>query len=228
MRTPAVLSLLAASAAAKNAVPALYDGSCYYPKPDIGFDLNSYLGRWYQVAGTIAPYNANCKCTFAQYALNVSASAFLPTKESINFADNSSSRTTAVSASTIPAKPEPALSASSVPLCRLVPSMDRRAFTVCSFLASGLRTALVPTTLCRVSPSYPFLTIPCTKVFVDYTGDFSLVQSNNFSTLFILSREQHPEPKVLDVCGHIKPNSVIRVLTNYRLGSSARGFSGRT
>ena len=33
----------------------------------------------------------------------------------------------------------------------------------------------------------------------DYAGDFAIVQSNNFSTLFILSRKQHPEDSVLDV-----------------------------
>jgi len=81
MRSFAVLSLLAATAAAKNAVPTLWDGSCYYPQPDIGFNLTSYLGRWYQVAGTPAPYNANCKCTFAQYALNVSRSPWTPENE---------------------------------------------------------------------------------------------------------------------------------------------------
>jgi hypothetical protein len=45
MHSFAVVSLLATVAAAKNAVPALWDGSCYYPKSDIGFDLDSYLGR---------------------------------------------------------------------------------------------------------------------------------------------------------------------------------------
>lgn len=71
MRSFALVSLLAGIAAAKNAVPSLWDGSCYYPRPDIGFELDSYLGRWYQVAGTIAPYNEGCKCTFAQYGLSV-------------------------------------------------------------------------------------------------------------------------------------------------------------
>jgi apolipoprotein D and lipocalin family protein len=36
-------------------------------------------------------------------------------------------------------------------------------------------------------------------LLADYTGDFALVQSNNFTTLFVLSREQHPEEEVLDV-----------------------------
>jgi hypothetical protein len=33
----------------------------------------------------------------------------------------------------------------------------------------------------------------------DYTGEFSLVQSNNFTTMFLLSRNQHPDEKVIDV-----------------------------
>ena len=37
----------------------------------------------------------------------------------------------------------------------------------------------------------------------DYTGEFSVVQSNNFSTLFILSREQHPKPEVVDVSTYL-------------------------
>lgn len=71
MRPFSIVSLLAATVAAKNAVPSLWDGQCFYPKSDIGFELDSYLGRWYQVAGTIAPFTANCKCIFAEYQLNV-------------------------------------------------------------------------------------------------------------------------------------------------------------
>jgi len=77
MRAVTFTLLPAIALAAKNAVPSLWDGSCYYPRPDIGFDLNSYLGRWYQVAGTIAPFSAECKCTFAQYALNVSPPTYI-------------------------------------------------------------------------------------------------------------------------------------------------------
>ena len=55
-----------------NVVPSLWDGECYYPQGDAGFALESYLGRWYQVAGTLAPFTAGCKCIYAQYALNVS------------------------------------------------------------------------------------------------------------------------------------------------------------
>lgn len=57
-----------------NVVPSNWDGDCFYPKSDIGFELDTYLGRWYQVAGTLAPFTAGCKCIFAEYDLNVSAS----------------------------------------------------------------------------------------------------------------------------------------------------------
>jgi apolipoprotein D and lipocalin family protein len=79
MRPQTVLSGLLATASAAtnetkipNVVPSSWDGHCYYPTSDAAFELDSYLGRWYQVAGTLAPFTAGCKCIFAQYALNVS------------------------------------------------------------------------------------------------------------------------------------------------------------
>ena len=68
------LAALATSEEAINAVPSSWDGHCYYPKADIGFQLESYLGKWFQVAGTVAPFTAGCKCIQAQYSLNVSLS----------------------------------------------------------------------------------------------------------------------------------------------------------
>jgi len=35
-------------------------------------------------------------------------------------------------------------------------------------------------------------------LIADYTGDFAIVQSNNFTTLFVLSREREVEDSVLD------------------------------
>lgn len=60
------------SPARPHAVPATWDGKCWYPTADSGFQLESYLsGRWYQVAGTLAPFTAGCRCISAQYTLNV-------------------------------------------------------------------------------------------------------------------------------------------------------------
>lgn len=65
------------SATSLNAVPSSWDGSCFYPKPDIGFQLESYLGKWFQVAGTVV-FTAGCKCIQAQYELNVRKSPTNP------------------------------------------------------------------------------------------------------------------------------------------------------
>lgn len=58
-----------------NVTNAHWDGQCFYPEADDDFELEDYLGRWYQVAGTVAPFTAGCKCIYAEYSLNVS---FLP------------------------------------------------------------------------------------------------------------------------------------------------------
>lgn len=44
---------------------------CFYPKPDSSFNIDNYLGRWYQVAGSPAPYTTGCTCIYGEYALNV-------------------------------------------------------------------------------------------------------------------------------------------------------------
>jgi apolipoprotein D and lipocalin family protein len=43
---------------------------CFYPKAEGGFDLQSYLGTWYQVAGYAFGPTAGAKCVTAQYSLN--------------------------------------------------------------------------------------------------------------------------------------------------------------
>ncbi|KAK0611820.1 Calycin-like protein [Immersiella caudata] len=157
MRAASLLSLLTTAAA--NAVPALYDGSCYYPQPDPGFNLTTYLGRWYQVAGTIAPYNRNCSCIFAQYALNDNGSVQV---------NNSCQAGT-----------------------RPVNILGAAAAADAQYGADGVFRVQFPGERPPDCPGPNY-------IVQDYTGDFSLVQSNNFSTLFILSREQNPKPEAID------------------------------
>jgi hypothetical protein len=47
--------------------------SCFYPIPDAQFDLESYLGTWYQVAGTPFGPTRGARCISAKYSLNVRA-----------------------------------------------------------------------------------------------------------------------------------------------------------
>jgi hypothetical protein len=61
---------------------------------------------------------------------------------------------------------------------------------------------------------------------IDYTGDFAIVQSNNFTTLFVLSREREVEDSVLDVsifavCLGWK--TWMAVLTNALIGLDPQG-----
>ncbi|KAJ4396795.1 hypothetical protein N0V93_001017 [Gnomoniopsis smithogilvyi] len=51
-------------------VSATFDGYCYYPTPDTSFDVTTYGGVWYQVAGYVAIFDATCKCITANYTLN--------------------------------------------------------------------------------------------------------------------------------------------------------------
>ena len=50
---------------------AQYDGTCFYPVPDSKFNLEAYLGTWYQVAGTPFGPTAGARCVTANYSLNV-------------------------------------------------------------------------------------------------------------------------------------------------------------
>ncbi|PSR88938.1 lipocalin-like domain-containing protein [Coniella lustricola] len=80
-----VLSLAAAVSAATavprattsngtNVVSATWDGECFYPVSDSTFDISTYLGVWYQVAGYTAIFDADCKCITANYTLNADGS----------------------------------------------------------------------------------------------------------------------------------------------------------
>ncbi len=55
-----------------SVAPALWDGKCFYPQADASFKLDTYPGRWYQLAGTLARFTAGCKCISARYDINVS------------------------------------------------------------------------------------------------------------------------------------------------------------
>ncbi|KAF4847530.1 Apolipoprotein D [Colletotrichum siamense] len=142
-----------------NVVPAVWDGECYYPTPDSAFDLESYLGRWYQVAGTVAPFTAGCKCIFAQYSLNDNGTVL------VNNTCQADTTPVNILGTAAPADP--------------------------SYGAKGVLRVQFPgqpAPSCA-GPNY---------IVQDYTPDFAVVQAYNFSTLFVLSREQNPADEVLD------------------------------
>ncbi|TKW52742.1 Outer membrane lipoprotein Blc [Colletotrichum tanaceti] len=142
-----------------NVVQSTWDGTCFYPTPDAAFDVEAYLGRWYQVAGTVAPFTAGCKCIYAQYSLNDDGTV------KVNNTCETPERAVNILGTASPADP--------------------------SYGAKGVLRVQFPGQpgpVCA-GPNY---------IVQDYTPDFALVQSSNFSTLFVLSRQQNPEDAVLD------------------------------
>ncbi|KAI6779355.1 uncharacterized protein J7T54_000453 [Emericellopsis cladophorae] len=120
-----------------NVVPSLWDGQCYYPTADPGFQLEPYLGRWYQTDGTV---QVNNTCEAQGRAVNILGAAS-------------------------PADP--------------------------AYGAQGVFRVQFPGQPAPdcAGPNY---------IVQDLADDIAIVQSNNFTTLFVLSREQHLEDAVLD------------------------------
>lgn len=84
-----------------NVAPALWDGKCFYPQADASFKLDTYPGRWYQLAGTLAPFTAGCKCISARYDINVSLKLCVTSHQATTLTLR---RTTGVYMSTTPAR----------------------------------------------------------------------------------------------------------------------------
>ncbi|KDN64791.1 putative lipocalin-like domain-containing protein [Colletotrichum sublineola] len=161
--------------AVPNVVQSTWDGRCFYPTPDAAFDLEAYLGRWYQVAGTVAPFTAGCKCIFAQYSLNAGGRA-------VNILGTAAPADPSYGAKGVlrvqfPGQPGPSCAGPNY-----IVQGEWRSTSETVFLEAF-----------RVRHWFAHHASPA-----DYTPDFALVQSNNFTTLFVLSRQQNPEDAVLD------------------------------
>ncbi|PSN72292.1 Calycin-like protein [Corynespora cassiicola Philippines] len=140
-------------------VPAQFDGHCFYPTPDPGFQLDDYLGTWYQVAGTPFGPTAGARCVTAEYSLN----------------DNGTVKV--VNTARIGEQPI-SIEGTAAPAGQQYGSDG--VFQV-SFPGQ-------PTTPCP-GPNY---------IVQEYCGDHAIVQTQNWTTLYILSRDRQPETTVID------------------------------
>ncbi|KAI7783802.1 lipocalin-like domain-containing protein [Diaporthe eres] len=142
-----------------NVVSALWDGTCFYPKSVSTFDLASYLGTWYQVAGYEAIFTAGCKCITADYSLNDDGTVGVKNQcEAVGLPIT-------ITGSAAPVDPIYG---------------DAGAFEVTFFNA---------TNACP-GPNY---------IVQEYVvDDYAIVQSPDFGTLFVLSREQNVTETKLD------------------------------
>ncbi|KAH7082619.1 Calycin-like protein [Paraphoma chrysanthemicola] len=147
------------STSTPNVVASQYDGSCFYPVPDQKFDLESYLGTWYQVAGTPFGPTAGARCVTANYALNDNGTVrVLNTATQGNF---------------------------SIDIVGTATPVDS------AYGAGGAFVVSFPGTPSAVCPGPNY-------IVQDYAVDWAIVQTQNWSTLYILSRERQPAPASID------------------------------
>lgn len=171
----------------KQAVPATFDGQCFYPVPtrSRAFSLDAYLGRWYQLAGTVAPFTRGCKCIYAEYSLNPNSTVNVQNGCQLN-------------------ETEVNIQGTATPVDAELGYGESGVFRV-QFPQS-------PPEECP-GPNY---------IVQAYDGDdgWAIVQASNFSTLFILSREQEREESEIqewiDKAGQLGSNLTEVVVTDQR------------
>ncbi|OAQ97357.1 hypothetical protein LLEC1_01282 [Akanthomyces lecanii] len=142
-----------------SVAPALWDGKCFYPQADASFKLDTYPGRWYQLAGTLARFTAGCKCISARYDINDDGSLYV---------NNTCQRG------------------------------DKQTFIEGEAVAADAAYGKVGALRVRFPGQPPLSCDGPNYIVQEHTGDIAIVQSANFSNLFILSREQHLEEKSLN------------------------------
>lgn len=139
---------------------ALYDGKCFYPKPTSKFDLNSYLGKWYQVAGYPFGFTAGARCVTAEYSLNADGTVRVMNSAQVG------GRPIGVEGAAAPAPK----------------SYGKAGVFKVEFPGQS------PPATCA-GPNY---------IVQKYSGDFAIVQTQNWTTLFILSRDREPGQAKID------------------------------
>ncbi|KAI8931011.1 hypothetical protein NX059_012022 [Plenodomus lindquistii] len=152
------------AATSNSSTPAVaaaqYDGKCFYPVPDSTFDLNAYLGTWYQVAGTPFGPTAGARCVSANYSLNSNGTVRVVNTASVG--------------------PQ------SIDIVGTATPVDSAYGAGGAFVVSFPGT---PSTNECPGPNY---------IVQDYAVDWAIVQTQNWSTLYILSRERQPAPTTID------------------------------
>ncbi|KAL6705074.1 hypothetical protein ACN47E_007333 [Coniothyrium glycines] len=142
-----------------NVAAAQYDGSCFYPVPDPKFDLNAYLGTWYQVAGTPFGPTAGARCVTANYQLNANG-----TVRVLNTAT---------------------VGPQSIDIIGTATPVDS------AYGAAGAFVVSFPGTPSQECPGPNY-------IVQDYAVDWAIVQTQEWNTLYILSRERRPAAATID------------------------------
>ncbi|KAL1610135.1 hypothetical protein SLS60_001800 [Paraconiothyrium brasiliense] len=150
---------------------ALYDGHCFYPKPTPNFNLTSYLGTWYQVAGSPFGPTAGARCVSAQYSLN--SNGTVKVENTATFGPQPIS----IEGTAMPVEKE--------------------------YAATGAFKVKFPSTPEGGCPGPNYIVQGMCAVMLkregEYCTDHAIVQTQNWTTLYILSREREPAPVSVNV-----------------------------
>ncbi|KAF2748258.1 Calycin-like protein, partial [Sporormia fimetaria CBS 119925] len=132
---------------------------CFYPIPDPSFKLDTYLGKWYQVAGYSFRETAGGECITAQYSLNPNGTV------RVNNGGRAGETTIGAIGTATPVGKE--------------------------YGKGGAFVVEFPQGFPSGCPGPNYIVQEYKK------GDYSIVQTQNWDTLFILSREQFPSEEKL-------------------------------
>lgn len=139
---------------------ALWDGECFYPQATEDFELDQYLGRWYQVAGTPAPFTEGCTCIYAEYTLNKNG-----TVNVLNGCQLGDQEIT--------------IQGSASPVDKAYGELG----------VFRVQFPPQPPPVECAGPNY---------IVQKYEPRWAIVQASNFSTLFLLSRDQRPSQEAIE------------------------------
>lgn len=152
---------------------------CFYPQPDSTFNLTTYLGRWYQVAGYVAIFDAGCNCITADYTLNSDGTVGVKNEcQELGLPITISGTATTADAAYGEAGVLDVSFFNSSSICAGPNYIVQGEWILPGVRADDTR---------RIS-----LLIIELVAFAEYVvDDYAIVQSPDFATLFILSREQN-------------------------------------
>ncbi|CZT07224.1 uncharacterized protein RAG0_12759 [Rhynchosporium agropyri] len=195
---------------------ALWDGQCTYPKADKSFQLSDYLGRWYQVAGTRAPFTAGCSCIYAEYGMNARLPRFLFSLHALQSKGRERDILTIYQTNNT-------VSVSNG--CQL----GNRSITI-EGTASPADEIYGSDGVFRLQfPGSPGPECPGPNYIVQKRAEnWVIVQASNFSTLFLLSRNRNPDEESistwLDLAGKLG-SDLSKVIRTNQIGCLFTGSS---
>lgn len=174
--------------------------SCFYPTSDSSFDISTYLGVWYQVAGYVAIFDASCKCITANYSLNDNGTVHVVNQCQelglpVTIAGTAAAADTAYGDVGVFDVTLAGFGSVCPGPNYIVQGESRRVYHLCLGVFGRRKKEQQKGGGEEIDTEWKNILIAdlCASFLsIEYVeGDYAIVQSPDFSTLFVLSREQN-------------------------------------